>query len=113
MQQSFHALAGGVEGEVEGEQARQLFELRHLAKATTDALQRGVDEFQVMQTPAEDGHFGERAEDLERALEEGLEVAETEPGIGVAESGVVVDELHLRGLTQDAGHAAVAQKRRE
>src|SRR5438046_886587 len=110
MQQSFHAPDRGVEGELEWEVTSQRLEFGELQQAAADALQRRLDELQVVQAAAHDGHLRVGAEDLERALEEGLEIAEAEAGIGVAEGGVAGHQLHLRRFAENAGHAAVAEK---
>src|SRR5204862_1294036 len=84
IQQSFHALAGGVEGEIEGEVAAQLLEVVQLGDGSPHPLQRRLDEVEVVQPPADDGHLGPGAKNLDGALQQRLEVAQAEAGIGVA-----------------------------
>src|SRR5256885_5960412 len=60
----------------------------------------------LFRSSADEGLLGERAEDLDRALQERLEVLP----MGTA---VVVDQLHLRVLAEDARHAAIAEQRSE
>src|SRR5947209_2843664 len=111
MQQSFHALARGVEIELQREIAPQVAELGELDQAAAHALQGRLDEFEVMQAPADDRHLGVGAQDLERALEKRFEVAETEAGIGVAQPAIILEQLPLRLLAEEASHAAVAEER--
>src|SRR5437660_12571162 len=110
MQQSFHALAGGVEREIEGEIAAQLLEVVQLADGAADGFQRRLDEFEVVQPPADDWHLGPSAEDLDGALQQRLEVAEAQAGIGAAQRAVVVEELRFGLLAEDPRHAAVAEE---
>src|SRR5204863_9958504 len=111
MQQSFHALAGGVEREIERKIAAQLLEIMQLADGPPQPLQRRLDELEVVQPPADDGHLRPGAEDLDRALQQRLEVAEVQAGIGAAQRAIVVEELPLGRLAEDAPDAAVAEER--
>src|SRR5438034_1308017 len=111
MQQSFHALAGGVEREIEREIAAQFLEIVQLADGAADRLQCRLDELEVVQPSADDGHLRPGAEDLDRALQQCLEVAEAQAGIGAAQRAVVVEQLPLGGLAEEARDAAVAEER--
>src|SRR5256885_6152972 len=51
---SFHAFAGGVEGEFEREVAAQLLEIVQLLHGPADPLQRRLDELEVVQPPADE-----------------------------------------------------------
>src|SRR5258708_11158050 len=118
----FNAGAGFAGRELHGQQLGQGAVLRELAQASPHALDGGRNELQIVQPPAGDGLFGERAEDLEGALQKGLEVApQRRPPFDVAEGtaaghahgtplGVVVDELQLHLLAQDAGHAPTPEQ---
>src|SRR5258708_932310 len=118
----FNAGAGFAGRELHGQQLGQGAVLRELAQASPHALDSGRNELQVVQSPTGDGLLGERAKDLEGALQESLEVAP--PGgapFAVREGtaaghaygtplGVVVDELQLHLLAEDAGHTAIAEQ---
>src|SRR4051794_35321470 len=57
MQQSFHALARRVEGEIERKVAAQLLVIAQLVDGPPDPLQRRLHELEVVQPPANDGHL--------------------------------------------------------
>src|ERR1051325_3865539 len=113
----FQSLARALEIEVHGQQRPERREIGQLAEAAPHALQRRRDEVEVMQLPPLDGLAGEGAEDLGGALGERLAVGAGGVRAGTARTGVfraaaavVLHQLHLRLVPQDAADAAVAQE---
>src|SRR5438309_1273031 len=91
------------------EDLAQRAKLRQLAQTAPDALERGGDEVEVVKAAALEGLPGEGAEDLDGALEKGLEVAPAQALPGLDPPAVVLDQLQFRGLAENAGHAAISE----
>src|ERR1051326_1456487 len=119
----FRPFARFVHREAHRQECSQRAVFGKLIDAAPDALQRRRDEIEVPHSSARDRLLRERAEDLDGALQQGLEVAtahrpplplgqRTSRGEAMhAPVGVVVDQLELGRLAEDAGHAAVAEQR--
>src|SRR5207249_2391191 len=92
---SSHAPARLLEREAQREDLCQIAKLRKLPEAALDALEGWRNEIEVMQPPALDGLSGIGPDDLDRSLQQGLEVSIPQAAVLTPQSGIVGHQLHF------------------